>query len=107
MGAGRVEELYQRLKEMAVNFQFKPGERINEVALANDLAASRTPLREALNRLVAEQFFAFIRRATDTPVELLRYPRDGHELSRSGEPEHRVSRLTVMLEWFDRYCMPE
>ena len=54
----------------------------------------------------AEQFFAFIRRATDTPIELLRYPRDGHELSRSGEPLHRVSRLTAMLEWFDRYCMP-
>ncbi|MCP4383406.1 MAG: GntR family transcriptional regulator [Hyphomicrobiales bacterium] len=59
MGAGRVDELYQRLKEMAVNFQFKPGERINEVALAADLEASRTPLREALNRLVAEQFFVF------------------------------------------------
>ena len=59
MREGRVEELYERLKEKAVNFQFKPGERINEVALASDLDASRTPLREALNRLVAEQFFAF------------------------------------------------
>ncbi|GAB4323877.1 MAG: S9 family peptidase [Phototrophicales bacterium] len=52
----------------------------------------------------AEQLFAFVRRATDTPVEMVRYPRDGHELSRSGEPEHRVSRLTHMVEWFDRYC---
>lgn len=52
----------------------------------------------------AEQLFAFIRRATDTPVEMVRYPRDGHELSRSGEPEHRVSRLNRMVEWFDRYC---
>ena len=52
----------------------------------------------------AEQFFAFVRRATDTPVKLLRYPRDGHELSRSGEPKHRVSRLTEMVEWFDKYC---
>lgn len=50
-----------------------------------------------------EQLFAFVRRATDTPVKLLRYPRDGHELSRSGEPKHRISRLTEMIEWFDEY----
>ncbi len=55
----------------------------------------------------AEQLFAYIRRSTRTPVEMWRYPRDGHEMSRSGEPEHRVSRLTRMVSWFDRYCMPE
>ena len=41
----------------------------------------------------AEQLFAWVRRATDTPVKMLRYPREGHELSRSGEPGHRISRL--------------
>ncbi|MCY4063743.1 MAG: S9 family peptidase [Chloroflexi bacterium] len=51
----------------------------------------------------AEQLFAWVRRATDTPVRMLRYPREGHELSRSGEPGHRVSRLTEMIHWFDRY----
>lgn len=51
----------------------------------------------------AEQLFAWVRRATDTPIHMLRYPREGHELSRSGEPNHRVSRLTEMIEWFDRY----
>ncbi|MCA9913466.1 MAG: S9 family peptidase, partial [Anaerolineae bacterium] len=55
----------------------------------------------------AEQFFAWIRRATDTPVRLLRYPREGHELSRSGEPQHRISRLQEMVNWFDQYCQPE
>lgn len=52
----------------------------------------------------AEQFFATIRRGTDTPVKLLRYPREGHEMSRSGEPQHRISRLKEMLAWFDAYC---
>ncbi len=52
----------------------------------------------------AEQLFAWVRRATDTPVRMLRYPREGHELSRSGEPGHRVSRLNEMVEWFDRYA---
>jgi dipeptidyl aminopeptidase/acylaminoacyl peptidase len=51
----------------------------------------------------AEQLFAFVRRNGGT-VKMLRYPRDGHELSRSGEPEHRVSRLTEMIAWFDKYC---
>ena len=51
----------------------------------------------------AEQLFAWVRRATDTPVSMLRYPREGHELSRSGEPNHRISRLTAMVKWFDSY----
>lgn len=55
----------------------------------------------------AEQLFAWIRRATDTPVKMLRYPREGHELSRSGEPAHRMSRLAEMMNWFDSYCQPE
>lgn len=52
----------------------------------------------------AEQFFATIRRGTATPVKMLRYPREGHEMSRNGEPQHRISRLTEMLAWFDEYC---
>lgn len=54
----------------------------------------------------AEQLFAIVRRSGGT-VEQLRYPRDGHELSRSGEPEHRVSRHNEMLGWFDKYCKPQ
>lgn len=50
-----------------------------------------------------EQLFAFVRRSGGT-TEMWRFPREGHELSRSGEPEHRVARLTKMVEWFDRYC---
>jgi DNA-binding GntR family transcriptional regulator len=59
MSEGRVEALYDKLKEMAVDFRIRPGERINEVALARELEASRTPLREALNRLVGERLIAF------------------------------------------------
>ena len=59
MSEGRVEEAYMRLKERAVNFQFRPGERINEIGISRELAVSRTPLREALNRLVTEQLIDF------------------------------------------------
>lgn len=59
MTEGRVGTLYVQLKEMAVDFRIRPGERLNEVALARELNTSRTPLREALNRLVAEQLITF------------------------------------------------
>lgn len=54
-----VSTLYSRLRSMAAAFEFKPGERINESELSRQVGASRTPLREALNRLVAEGFIEF------------------------------------------------
>lgn len=57
--AGRVSHVYDQVREMATSFEFKPEERINEVALSQKLGASRTPVREALNRLVAEGFLTF------------------------------------------------
>ncbi|MFC4273756.1 GntR family transcriptional regulator [Achromobacter aloeverae] len=49
-----VDRAYERIKVMAVSYRFKPGERINEPALARHLGISRTPLREALHRLNTE-----------------------------------------------------
>jgi DNA-binding GntR family transcriptional regulator len=59
MSETRVDDTFQRLKARAVSFALRPGDRINEGALARELGVSRTPLREALNRLVAERFFEF------------------------------------------------
>ena len=60
-GGSSVDRLYEAVREMAVAFRLKPGERVNEVDLARRLGASRTPLREALNRLAAEGFLTFQR----------------------------------------------
>ena len=54
-----VERAYRRLKEMAASYEFKPDERLNESAISARLDISRTPLREALNRLTAEGFLTF------------------------------------------------
>ena len=35
-------------------------------------------------------------------TEMLRFPAEGHELSRSGSPIHRVQRFEAILEWFGR-----
>lgn len=53
----------------------------------------------------AEQMFTALKKLRRT-VEFVRYPRDGHELSRSGEPKHRIDRLERMTAWFDKYCKP-
>ncbi|WP_170336570.1 GntR family transcriptional regulator [Ruegeria arenilitoris] len=59
MAGPRVDDIYEQVKAMAVSFRLRPGDRLNEVALSKDLGVSRTPLREALNRLVAESLFDF------------------------------------------------
>ena len=56
---GSVERTYRHIKGMAASYAFKPEARINESELAKQLSTSRTPLREALNRLVAEGFLTF------------------------------------------------
>lgn len=48
------ETLVILLREMIVDGSLPAGERVNEVHLAASLKVSRTPLREALGRLVAE-----------------------------------------------------
>ncbi|MGI9180080.1 MAG: S9 family peptidase [Longimicrobiaceae bacterium] len=36
-------------------------------------------------------------------VEFVRYPREGHELTRAGEPKHRVDHMLRTLEYFERH----
>ena len=48
------DRAYEHLRQMVMTYQFLPGEKINERALAMQVQASRTPLREALNRLASE-----------------------------------------------------
>ena len=55
----RVGHVYAAIRERAESFGFKPEAQINEVALAKSLGTSRTPVREALNQLVAEGFLTF------------------------------------------------
>jgi dipeptidyl aminopeptidase/acylaminoacyl peptidase len=50
----------------------------------------------------AEHLFTTLR-LLGREVELVRFPAEGHELSRSGSPVHRVMRLELILEWFGRH----
>ena len=39
------------------------------------------------------------------PTVMVRFPNESHELSRSGQPWHRVERLQHIVGWFDHWLM--
>jgi GntR family transcriptional regulator, rspAB operon transcriptional repressor len=48
------ERLYGMIRELIVSGALRPGETVNEVAIAQSLGVSRTPVREAVKRLFDE-----------------------------------------------------
>ncbi|MHA2256230.1 MAG: S9 family peptidase, partial [Candidatus Heimdallarchaeaceae archaeon] len=56
----------------------------------------RVPIAQA-----EELFASLIKIGTD--AELVRYPEEGHELSRSGKPKHMKDRLEKIVSWFNHY----
>ncbi len=56
----------------------------------------RTPIADG------EQWFMALRKR-QVPVELVRYPRSTHDLSRTGEPWLLVDRLERIRSWFDHW----
>jgi dipeptidyl aminopeptidase/acylaminoacyl peptidase len=53
----------------------------------------------------AEQLFVALR-LLGRDVEFVRFPGEGHELSRSGAPKHRVERAEIILDFFNRHLQP-
>ncbi|HBR56791.1 MAG TPA: S9 family peptidase, partial [Blastocatellia bacterium] len=41
------------------------------------------------------------------PTVMVRFPNESHELSRSGQPWHRIERLQHIVGWFDKWLMGE
>lgn len=50
----------------------------------------------------AEALFVPLRRLGRN-VEYWRFPGEGHELSRSGTPKHRIQRANLICSWFDQW----
>ena len=68
------EEAIDRLREMIVQGQLGPGERLNERLLCQQLGISRTPLREAIKLLASEGLVALLpnRGAQVAPLDAAR-----------------------------------
>ncbi|MFS2222313.1 GntR family transcriptional regulator [Pantoea sp. B65] len=58
--ADSVDKVYEKIKSLAIEYHFRPGERVNEMELSSQLGVSRTPIREALNRLSQDGFMNFV-----------------------------------------------
>jgi len=63
-------KIYLELRERIIQGSIKPGERIRERELAEELEVSRIPLREALPRLEAEGFIRTVPRRGAVVTEL-------------------------------------
>ena len=66
------EDIANNLRNMIFDGYFSAGERINEVHLSTKLGVSRTPLREALTKLAAEEALDHIPRRGFFVIELSR-----------------------------------
>ena len=62
----------------------------------NDL---RCPIEQA------EQLFVALKKQRKE-VRFVRFPDEGHDLSRAGKPRHRLERFRIILEWFASHLEP-
>lgn len=62
--------VYESLKESILNGSLKPGERLMESRIAEDLGVSRTPVREAIRRLEKEKYIKMVPRKGAYVVDL-------------------------------------
>lgn len=83
-----IKRVYQSIKERVISYDVPPGERLNIEQLAEQLRVSTTPVRESLNRLVAEELILMI-------------PRMGFFMKSLIEPELRdlYELNQVLLNW--------
>lgn len=60
----------------------------------------RCPLEQAT------RYYTALKRS-GAEAELLVFPGEDHELTRSGQPRHRLERFEAVLDWWERYLRPE
>ena len=80
--------------------EFSPTTYAKEIETPLLILHSENDLR--CNVEQGEHLFTLLR-LLGKEVEMLRFPGEGHELSRSGSPLHRVQRFEAILDWFSRY----
>ncbi|WP_017540557.1 S9 family peptidase [Nocardiopsis halophila] len=77
-----------------------PLERAHKIAIPMLIIHSEEDWRCPLEQ--AQRLFTALR-SRRAEVEMLLFPGEGHELSRSGLPSHRVARFEAILDWWRRH----
>ena len=86
------DELYRSMSPLT----FAPAMR-TPLLLIHSEQDLRCPIEQA------EQLFAQLRRIGKCEVEMVRFPEESHNLSRSGRPDRRIERLERLVGWFDSH----
>jgi len=104
------DRVYNAILELLVDHRIKPGEKLSEEELASALQVSRTPIREALQRLASDGLVVFYPRRGAYAKEIT--PRDITELyevrrclevyaarrAMGAIPEKVVRRIDLLIE---------
>lgn len=77
-----------------------PIRRVNDVRTPLLLLHGEMDLRCPISQ--ADEMFGALR-LLGKPVELVRFPGESHDLSRSGRPDRRVERLRRITDWFQEH----
>ncbi|MHA1828436.1 MAG: S9 family peptidase [Candidatus Heimdallarchaeaceae archaeon] len=73
---------------------------VNKVKTPTRIIHSENDFRAPISQ--AEEYYVSLLR-NEIEAEFIRYPEEGHELSRSGKPKHVKDRLIKILEWFEEH----
>lgn len=77
-----------------------PQSVVHQVSTPTLVIHSENDLRCPLGQ--GERFYAALL-SNGVPAELLIFPGENHELTRSGRPRHRIQRFEAVLDWWARY----
>lgn len=103
-------DIYRQLKDLILGFVFYPGTRVTENELADRFHVSRTPVREALQRLAAEGYVTILPKqgcfVRDIDIEEINQYYDVRiglemrvlELACLAMPDSQLSKLAVAWE---------
>ncbi|MEO6121615.1 MAG: S9 family peptidase [Acidimicrobiales bacterium] len=96
IGVSHLDDPAEYLRQSPITF-------VREITTPMLLVHSEADLRCPVSQ--AEELFVALRLLGRT-VELVRFPGESHELSRSGSPRHRIQRAEIILAFFDRHLKP-
>ena len=87
-------------EDLNILWELSPIAYVDKVKTPTRIIHSENDFRVPIHQ--GEEYFASLLRV-GVEAELVRYPEEGHELSRSGKPKHVKDRLLKIVEWFDKY----
>ncbi len=105
------EQAAQTIKSWILSLRLKPGERLIVDNLAEELAISRTPIREGLQKLVAERLVVYdgksytVMEFSKRDIENLFEIRCALEVLASRQASVRMSdvRVRVLRDWYEHW----